>query len=67
MHCERVVASEDDRAGYEAQVLSASKQIGFVAEELSAKEYLVGRGLVPKPEALRLRRTDAEILGKMGE
>jgi HlyD family secretion protein len=53
--------------GYQAQVLSASKQIGFVAEELSAKEYLVGRGLVPKPEALRLRRTDAEISGKMGE
>ena len=53
--------------GYQAQVLSASKQIGFVAEELSAKEYLVTRGLVPKPEALRLRRTDAEISGKMGE
>lgn len=53
--------------GYEAQVLSASKQIGFVAEELSAKEYLVRRGLVPKPEALRLQRTDAEISGKMGE
>jgi HlyD family secretion protein/epimerase transport system membrane fusion protein len=53
--------------GYEAQVLSASKQIGFVAEELSAKEFLVRRGLIPKPEALRLRRTDAEISGKMGE
>jgi HlyD family secretion protein len=53
--------------GYEAQVLSASKQIGFVAEELSAKEFLVRRGLIPKPEALRLRRTDAEISGKLGE
>ena len=46
---------------------SASKQIGFVAEELSAKEYLVARGLIPKPEALRLRRTDAEISGRCGE
>jgi HlyD family secretion protein len=53
--------------GYEAQVVSASKQIGFVAEELSAKEFLVGRGLIPKPEALRLKRTNAEISGKMGE
>ena len=53
--------------GYEAQVLSASKQIGFVAEELTAKEFLVRRGLIPKPEALRLKRTDAEISGKMGE
>ena len=53
--------------GYQAQVVSASKQIGFVAEELSAKEFLVRRGLIPKPEALRLKRTDAEISGKMGE
>ena len=53
--------------GYEAQVESASRQIDFVSEELQAKEYLVGRGLVAKPEALRLRRVDAEISGKRGE
>ena len=53
--------------GYEAQVESASRQLGFVTEELTAKEYLVGRGLSPKPEALRLKRTDAEISGKRGE
>ena len=33
--------------GYEAQVLSASKQIGFVAEELSAKEYLSAAASFP--------------------
>jgi HlyD family secretion protein len=53
--------------GYEAQVESASKQLGFVTEELIAKEYLVNRGLLPKPDALRLKRTDAEISGKRGE
>jgi membrane fusion protein, type I secretion system len=53
--------------GYQAQVDSTSRQIDFVAEELRAKEYLVTRGLVPKPEALRLKRTDAEISGKRGE
>jgi HlyD family secretion protein len=53
--------------GYEAQVESTSKQIDFVSEELRAKEYLVGRGLLPKPDALRLKRTDAEISGKRGE
>ena len=53
--------------GFEAQVESATRQIGFVGEELNAKEYLVGRGLSPKPEALRLKRTDAEIAGKRGE
>ena len=64
---QRIVQLQQQIRGYEAQVLSATRQIGFVAEELSAKEYLVGRGLVPKPEALRLKRTDAEIAGKMGE
>ena len=50
--------------GHEAQVESTTRQIDFVGEELRAKEYLVARGLSPKPEALRLRRTDAEISGK---
>ena len=53
--------------GSEAQVESASQQIDFIGEELKAKEYLVEQGLVPKPEALRLRRAEAEIVGKRGE
>jgi HlyD family secretion protein len=53
--------------GNEAQVESASRQIEFVSEELQAKEYLVKRGLVAKPEALRLKRVDAELSGKRGE
>ena len=53
--------------GNEAQVESASRQIEFVSEELQAKEYLVKRGLVAKPEALRLKRVDAELFGKRGE
>ena len=50
--------------GNEAQVESASRQIDFVSEELQAKEYLVERGLIAKPEALRLKRVDAELFGK---
>jgi membrane fusion protein, type I secretion system len=53
--------------GAEAQVESATKQIDLVGEELKAKEHLVARGLSPKPEMLRLKRTDAEISGKRGE
>src|SRR5260370_22280671 len=53
--------------GSEAQGESASRQIDFIGEELKAKQYLVDRGLVPKPEALRLKRADAEIAGKRGE
>lgn len=53
--------------GSEAQVESASRQIEFIGEELKAKEYLVARGMMPKPEALRLRRAEAEIVGRRGE
>jgi HlyD family secretion protein/epimerase transport system membrane fusion protein len=53
--------------GYQSQVEATSRQIDFVGEELTAKEYLVKRGLIPKPEALKLKRADAEISGKRGE
>jgi HlyD family secretion protein len=53
--------------GSEAQVESASRQIEFIGEELKAKEWLVARGMMPKPEALRLRRAEAEIVGRRGE
>jgi HlyD family secretion protein/epimerase transport system membrane fusion protein len=53
--------------GSEAQVESASRQLEFVGEELKAKEYLVARGMMPKPEALRLKRAEAEIVGRRGE
>lgn len=53
--------------GSEAQLESASRQLGFIGEELKAKEYLVERGMMPKPEALRLKRAEAEIVGRRGE
>jgi HlyD family secretion protein len=53
--------------GSEAQVESASLQIEFIGEELKAKEYLVARGMMPKPEALKLKRAEAEIVGRRGE
>jgi HlyD family secretion protein len=53
--------------GFEAQVESASRQIDFIGEELKAKEYLVARGMMPKPEELRLKRAEAEIVGRRGQ
>jgi len=54
-------------SGIDAQIQSATRQIGFVDEELQAKSMLVEKGLVAKPEALRLRRLEAEIGGRRGE
>jgi membrane fusion protein, type I secretion system len=53
--------------GSEAQVESASRQMDLIGEELKAKEWLVARGMMPKPEALRLKRAEAEIVGRRGE
>jgi HlyD family secretion protein len=53
--------------GIDAQVQSATQQVGYVEEELQAKNALVEKGLVSKPEALRLRRLDSEIIGRRGE
>jgi HlyD family secretion protein len=53
--------------GIDAQIQSATRQLGFVDEELQAKSMLVEKGLVAKPEALRLRRLEAEINGRRGE
>jgi HlyD family secretion protein/epimerase transport system membrane fusion protein len=53
--------------GVQAQVQSATRQLTLIAEEMRAKDMLVDKGLVAKPEALRLKRVDAEITGKRGE
>jgi HlyD family secretion protein/epimerase transport system membrane fusion protein len=53
--------------GIEAEVESASSQIRLIEEELQAKDALVAKNLIAKPEALRLKRMDAEMVGKRGE
>lgn len=53
--------------GIEAEVQSASRQISLVEEELQDKNTLVAKGLIAKPEALRLKRMEAELVGKRGE
>jgi HlyD family secretion protein/epimerase transport system membrane fusion protein len=54
-------------AGLDAQARSTQKQLGFIQEETASKMTLVSKGLLPRPEALRLQRGEAELVGKHSE
>jgi HlyD family secretion protein len=51
----------------EAQVEGADRQLELIAEDLAAKEKLLDRALVTKPEILTLRRFQASLQGDRGE
>jgi HlyD family secretion protein/epimerase transport system membrane fusion protein len=53
--------------GLESQVVSASRQLEIIAEEIADKAGLVRRNLMPKPELLALQRIEASILGDRGD
>ncbi|MGG5812501.1 HlyD family type I secretion periplasmic adaptor subunit [Falsiroseomonas sp. CW058] len=64
---QRIEQSREQIRGAEAQIASATEQLSLIADELRGKETLLRRGLVPRPEVLRLRRVQAEIEGRRGE
>jgi HlyD family secretion protein len=53
--------------GLDAELQSVSSQISLIEEEMRAKDALVAQNLIAKPEALRVRRMHAEMVGKRGE
>lgn len=64
---QRIEQSHEQIRALEAQVRSATEQLALIADELRGKEQLLRSGLVPRPEVLRLQRSQAEILGRRGE
>lgn len=64
---QRIEQSHQQIRALEAQVQSAAQQSALIADELRGKEQLLQRGLVPRPEVLRLQRVQAEIHGRWGE
>lgn len=53
--------------GLEAQKDNVRSQVAFIKEEVEGKETLLQKGLLPKPEALKLRRAETELLGRLSE
>lgn len=64
---QRVEQLNEQIKGSEAQIDSTTKQLAFVKDEILGKDELLRKGLLPKPEALRLKRTEAEIAGRRAE
>lgn len=59
-------ALEERIQGSNVQLGGVRRQIGFVEEEIQAKELLLRTGLVRKPEVLALRRAHANLEGEVG-
>jgi HlyD family secretion protein/epimerase transport system membrane fusion protein len=64
---QRIEQSREQIGALRAQLTSAEQQLVLIADELRGKEQLLRQGLVPRPEVLRLQRTQAEIQGRWGE
>jgi HlyD family secretion protein len=54
-------------AGIEAQIAATGTQIGLIAEELSAQEQLLAKGLAQVSRVLALKREAASLEGRRGE
>lgn len=64
---QRIEQYQEQIRGLQAQVQSATRQFELLNEEVEGKEQLQRKGILPKPELLRLQRMQAEILGRKGE
>ncbi len=63
---QRVLQVLEKIQGSKAQLASAKRRLELVNEELEAKEFLLSKGLLPKPEVLSVRRALADIQGDRG-
>ena len=64
---QRIEQLASQTKGYKALADSQASQLNFLRQELKAKDQLLRKGYARLPEALRLRRMEAELLGKLGE
>lgn len=64
---QRVLQLEKQIEGLEAQKQSTIEQITLIHEELETAQALLDKGLEQKPRVLALRRTSAELDGRIGE
>lgn len=53
--------------GLQGQIAAQREQLKLIAEEIKDKTYLLRKGLIPKPQLLRLQRQAAQIRGSMDE
>lgn len=61
---ERIEQLTEQIKGYQTQIANLDKQISYVREEVAGKQVLLAKGLLQKPEALRLMRNESELLAQ---
>ena len=62
-----IAGTRESIQGYEAQIKSAKERIALFSEELQDKNTLLDRQLVRKSEVLALQRSEASLVGDLGE
>jgi HlyD family type I secretion membrane fusion protein len=63
---ERLAGLDQEIAGTEAQREATRKQLGFIADELKDVEFLFKQGLARADRVFALRRSEADLEGKIG-
>jgi HlyD family secretion protein len=64
---QRIAQAQAEIAGHQAQIAAEDLQTKLLAEELNGLNYLLAKGLVPKPQVLEKQRMQAEIAGQRAE
>lgn len=63
----RIKQTRREIEGLEAQVESATSQIGYITDEVSTVALMVKKGLAAKPRLLSLQREQARLTGDKGQ
>lgn len=61
-----IAAFREQIEGADSQLISVGQQFGMVGEELEAKNVLLQKGLISKPDILQLQRSQARLDGEAG-
>jgi len=59
----RIAQLLEEVAGLEDEITAQNRQLDLITEEVEAVQFLVDRGLAPKPRLLALQRQHADISG----
>jgi HlyD family type I secretion membrane fusion protein len=60
---QQIGQSEAEIAGLKGEIASEAQQLNLLQEEITAKETLLAKGLIEKPQVLALKRRQAELNG----
>jgi HlyD family secretion protein len=64
---QRIAQAQAEIGGRQAQIAAEDQQTRLLAEELNGLNYLLAKGLVPKPQVLEKQRMQADIAGQQAE